>query len=136
MAADMHIHVLEGITEDDIAQFNRSTLGSKYFDAACSAPYDAVACDAIEKTPNMWVGSVSWLKAALTDDIETYVPDPVMIVNDLIGEDLPEITDALIESVVVALQTPNTTDYTICTADEVLAFLQKHKGKRIFTISW
>lgn len=59
-----------------------------------------------------------------------------MEIQDLIGDNLPIITDGLIESVKKAFIFPNSTFYHLANGDEVCSFLEEHKGKKCFTISW
>lgn len=134
MAADMHLHILEGITEDDIAALERNTLGSKYFNPVPRFASDAY--DKIANTPQIWVGSVSWLGAFLMGSTEADVPGPVLLIQRIIGENLPEITDQLIAEVGAALTAANTTCHHLAEPAAVIAFLQEHRGKKVFTISW
>lgn len=120
MAAEFNIHVLEGATEDDLAAFFVS-----------SDAYDVVA-----KTPSVTVGDVSWLKAAVFEDDDTFIPDPIGKIAELIGEDLPVCDDALIAQITAALNVPNRTDYELKDSEKVIAFLNAHKGKRLFHVSW
>jgi len=136
MAADLYIHILEGVTEDNIKRFEGNTIGSKYFGTPCTDEEWDVIDRKLAKTPAVWVGEVSWLKAALLDDNDTYIPAPVMAVSEAIGEDFPVIDDELIGKVQDALAEPNQTGYKVNDPKEVLAFLTKHKGKKCFTIAW
>lgn len=113
MAADLHIHVFDGCTENDLCDYKK-----------------------IASTPNVHVGEVSWLKAALLDDSDRYIPSAVQQVTDIIGEDLPVVDDAMIARIADAMKAPNATSYTLNSAEEVLTFLKQHKGKRVFTVSW
>lgn len=137
MAADSHIHVLEGVTEDDLAIFNSSLLGSKWFswDRVCKKKYDRTV-DKIEKTPQIWIGEVSWLKASLLDNDAKYIPSPVGSIEDIIDEDLPIVDDALIKKIMEAFDQENITSYKLADPNEVRKFLEFHKGKRLFTVSW
>ena len=141
MSADLHIHVFECITEDDIAKLNVSTVGSKHFDLVQamhvqrSGIYMKVI-NRIHSTPNVWIGEVSWLKASVFGDVETFVPNPIAGVQEIIGEDLPVIDGDLIERIGTALSMTNTTKYHIVDRDKVLTFLRKHMGKQVFTVSW
>lgn len=163
MAADLHIHVFEGIDEDDLRVFKRNSLGSKYFiwsktqitnyrathpmpqsqidlekRAGISREYDDwdIACTRISETPNVWVGEVSWLKAGITGDTNRYVPDPIQAVAALVGEDLPVIDAEFLDKMAKALQLENQTNYSLTHWNEVMAFLELHKGKRVFQVSW
>jgi len=139
MSADMHIHIFEGIEEKDLKIFFSNTIGSKYClpigvkvsDEAWEKAYEKIA-----NTPNIWIGEVSWLKAGLTSNPEKYVPAPIQKISDIIGEDLPKIDDELIQKVENALRLKNTTSYQVANPKDVVKFLKKHKGKKVFTVSW
>ena len=138
MSADLHIHVLEGVEERDIAILESSSLGSKYsslFNHHTTEQYDA-AYDKIGNSPNIWIGSVSWLKAGLLDDYDRYVPSTVEEISNLIGEDLPTLDEELIAKIVKAFDLPNNTSYELAERNAVREFLEKHKGKKVFTVSW
>lgn len=139
MAADMHIHVLEGVTEDDLRCFNAHTLGSKYFNLnrrECDTNYDCRHWRAVLDSAQIWVGEVSWLKAMMLEATETYVPAAVGKIRELIGEDLPVIDDDLIAKVREAFESTNDTSYSIADVDDIVRFLEVHRGKKVFTISW
>lgn len=137
MAADLHIHVFEGVTEQDLADFNSNTLGSKYFNPRSVAEKsNDTSYDKICETPQIWIGEVSWLKAALFEDSENFIPSTVMRISELIGEDLPVLDDELIAGILAAFDAPNDTSYSLANKNEVAAFLEQHKGKQVFTVSW
>ena len=139
MSADLHIHVMEGVTADDLRCFNAHTLSSKYFDMnrrECDTNYDCRHWRAIIDSPQIWVGSVSWLKAMLLEATETYVPETVGKIAALIGEDEPIIDDDLIAKVREAFESTNDTSYSIADVNDVIAFLEVHRGKKAFTVSW
>jgi hypothetical protein len=147
MAADLKLHAtrLAGgsdVDEEDFALFFNGTMGSKWFNPALqrqpgqrelwSALYEKFAL-----LPTFWIGEVSWLKASLLGDSESYVPDPVQAISDIVGQDLPVIDDVLIERLVAAMDCQNQTEYAVTTdAAELKAWLSLHHGWRIFTISW
>lgn len=135
MAADLHIHVFEGIAETDLAMFNSGTFGSKWF-GSCSGNRSIDCFSRIADTPNVWIGEVSWLKAALSGDEASYIPDAVAKISELIGEDLPVLDDALIGKILAALESPNDTGYGLANQTTVQEFLTQHKGKPVFTVSW
>jgi hypothetical protein len=136
MAADLHIHILKGIEESDLAAFNSNTLGSKYFNPRTVDQTDFSIYDKIGDTPNVWVGEVSWLKAALFEDAAEFVPSAVEAIHGFIGEDLPVIDDELIDKVASAFALANTTQYKLENDEKVIEFLRQHKGERAFTVSW
>ncbi len=137
MSADLNIHVFKGITEDDLAAFFSSHLGSKYHGQV--KDYDwRENFDRIESTPRVWIGAVSWLKAALLEDGETFIPNPVGEVSSLIGEDLPVLDDELEAKILKALDSKNQTGYEVAGSDDkrVREFLTRYKGRKLFTVSW
>ena len=150
MAADLHIHVFaEGeLTEENFRAFFSNTLGSRWFNPISCAEMDRVEHlrKSVGDTPSVWVGEVSWLKAALFEDDESYIPEGVGAVNEIIGEDLPVVDDELIEEIRAALCLSNGTarpdgvhggvGYGVSEPGDVCAFLEQHKGERAFTISW
>lgn len=141
MSADLHIHVYEGLTEDDLRGFFRNTLGSKWSAGlfARTLPLEEMIKyhQKIGDTPQCWIGEVSWLKAALFEDgEETFVPNTVAAVNEVIGEDLPVLDGELFERIIGAFSEENTTDYSLAKVEDVRTFLQAHMGKQLFTVSW
>jgi hypothetical protein len=137
MAADLHIHVVpDDIEEGTIAAFFSNTLGSKYFGGRFSEEQRNAAFPRIADTPNVWIGEVSWLKAALFGDSGTFVPSTVQLVQDAISEDLPTLDDELERKLLAAFEATNDTGYNLASADKIRAFLAEHKGKRLFTVSW
>lgn len=139
MGADLHIHIFEGITEDDLRIFFSNHLGSKYLDLHNNLSWEDAqpAHDRVSETPNIWIGEISWLKAVVLDDAETFVPGPVAKIYELIGEDLPVLDDKLIKEILEALKIENKTSYSVeDKEDDIKSFLEKHKGKKVFTVSW
>jgi hypothetical protein len=144
MSADLSIHIFEGIDESDLDIFFSNAIGSKY----CKPLFSKESEEAAKKkkdddlyikigsTPEVWVGEVSWLKADLFDDADAFIPTPVQLVSELIGEDLPIIDDELINNIETALKLENKTSYRVAKPEDVVKFLRKHKGKRAFTVSW
>ena len=133
MAADLHIHALVGVTKEDLTAFMDSS----------TAEVHEAAFRTISHTPDVWIGEVSWLKAELFDKPGEFIPGPVQAIFDLIGDDetLPILTPELREKILDALHGPNTTSYRVADAAsakyaEVVAFLDKHMGERLFTVSW
>lgn len=136
MAADLWIHIFKDITEEDIRVFFSNAVGSKYFNTV--QPSDEERREALNKlarTPGVWVGEVSWLKASLTGD-NRYVPEAVERIFEIIGEDLPVIDDELIARIEQALRLPNNSIYSVSEPEPVIEFLRQHKGERCFTITW
>jgi hypothetical protein len=166
MSADLQIHVIpnepvsgtmivwkqrgehdtvpvSGIVDESVLRdFFSHTIGSRWSDLNSFGPQDATARERayalISATPSVWVGEVSWLKAALFEDgEETYVPGVVAQVSEIIGERLPVINDELIGSIRQVFERgENTTSYSVDKGEKVLAFLEQHKGLQCFTVSW
>lgn len=141
MAADLHIHVVEGITEEDVKIFQSNVLGSRWFEYVPYEEYNKNwerLYESVGHTPNIWVGSVSWLKAALFDDSVNYIPDAVGKVSEIIGDDFPVIDDNFISDIQAALDLESHANpyYTTSQDGSVIDFLKRHKGKKVFTVSW
>jgi len=138
VAADMHIHVFDGVTEGDLRIFFEHTFGSKYFNLLGHQDFKewSKVCEKISDTPNIWVGSVSWLKAGLFDNSDKYVPSIVDAISEIIGEDLPMIDDVMIEKIGKTFDLPNVTSYKTADKEEIVTFLKNHKGYKAFTVSW
>jgi hypothetical protein len=147
MAADLHIHIVEGITEADLADFNCNCIDSKWFGGFGTTRRDKMtyeeefgpgsAHQRVTDTPNVWVGEVSWLKAGLTGDNEAFIPEVVWKISELVGEDLPVIDDTFLEKVRAIYATAKEHDhYKVAAEKDVLSFLEANKGKQIFTVSW
>lgn len=138
MAADLHIHVLtDKFTEEHCKVFSSNVLGSKWFgyrNASIGNRFDLFG--PASDTPNVWVGEVSWLKAALLDDADKYVPAAVEAIAELIGDDFPVIDDEMISAVHAAFEAENGTSYSVSEGNDVIDFLNEHKGKKAFTVSW
>lgn len=141
MGADLHIHVLtDEFTEEHLKAFQSNTLGTKWFNPGYNKQFEKENnCNLLSMcsaTPSVHVGECSFLKAALFEDNDTFIPDPLGEISDLIGEDLPIITDELIEKAKSALDMENRTQYSMNSADNIIKFLEDHKGDRAFTIAW
>jgi hypothetical protein len=85
------------------------------------------------RTPGIEVGEVSWINAALLRRPDIYIPGPIAILDDMIGDGFPVIDDAFIEAAERAFEAPNTTQYRLNDPAFVIAFLREHKGKKCFT---
>ncbi len=145
MAASFCIHIFEGITEEDLADFFCSNLGSKYFDlrraSAQQRPGAIMLMDRpshkkIRDSASVTVGDVSWLKAAVLGDREEFIPGPIEKLSELVGEELPVIDEAFIAAAKEAYKLPNDSGYDLEGADKVIGFLRQHQGKRVFSVSW
>jgi hypothetical protein len=153
MAADLHLHVLgpgsyydfetnETIgtfcTKEDVALFHSSTLGTPFFNPGLRDAdfYDGPVYRAVRGSPNIWIGEVSWLKAMVLDEPDTFIPSMVMAMAELIGWDFKPIDDKFIEAVKLAFDNSNETGYSLTGLDTVLEFCYAHRGKQTFQVSW
>jgi hypothetical protein len=94
------------------------------------------AVQEIEQVDSIWIGKVSWLKAALVEGGERFIPGPVAQISDLIDESYPVLTSELADSILTALGTENMTSYETAKPDDVRPWLDSHMGMRLFTVSW
>ncbi len=146
MSADLHIHVItDECTEDHVAIMLSNTLGTRFFDGFFVENRRQIyekehgigsISTLVNSTPNIWIGEVSWLKAGMSGDEETYIPDTVGEIHDIIGEEFPIIDDQLIKKISDAFNLPNHTSYRLQTKEKAIEFLEANKGKKAFTISW
>ena len=114
MAADLHIHAVD---------FQLKSL--KHI------PYME-----LESTPNIWIGEVSWLKAALFEDMN-YVPKTVGEVSALVSNsETVELTRLLKEEILEAFDSEEHEFYSRNKKEIVEKWLEENIGKFIFTISW
>jgi hypothetical protein len=136
VAADLHIHVNDGIPDRDIAAFFANCLGSKHFKGFRPQPFNEDLYIRMERTANVWVGEVSWLKAAVFENQAEFIPGTVMEVQRIVGEDMPIINDEFIQMIESTFDIPNTTGYRLAKKEDVTTFLRQYMGKPVFTISW
>lgn len=139
MSAQYTLHIYEEITEEDIREFNTNTIGSPYFNPR----FGRTNMDVYKKianTPKHIIGDVSWLKAMVFEDEESFIPDPISILSDIFPQTIVEhftvITDGIIEQVKAAYGKPNQTGYDVKELEPLIDFLVDHKGKQAFSVSW
>lgn len=146
MSADLHIHAMtDEMTIDDLKCFFSKNLGSKYFsgffsDGPCreNKLADCSHWQKIIKSPQIWIGEVSWLKQALMGERDgEYVPDAVQAVHDLIGEDLP-VLDANLRAKILKAAIPKEPHpfYQTTKSEELPLWLKENEGRTLFTVSW
>lgn len=141
MSADLHIHSMRGVTEQDLGCFFSNTLGSKWFQwwmrPNCIERWKCKHHDAVLASGNIWIGQVSWLKAALTESDE-FIPEPVQAIHELIGEHLPILDAELKDKILQALTIPNerASFYNIAERKDVEEWLDRNMGQKLFTVSW
>ena len=144
MSADMVIHIEQGLAEEDLQCFFKSTLGSKYFGGLLGSSYVCAEKDIlcshwerVSNTPSVGVGEVSWLKAALLES-DVYIPGPIEQINTLL-DDHPVLTAELVQQISDAFKSPNDSIYQLDSEgvrERVVEFVEQYLGQRAFTISW
>ena len=144
MSADLHIHILKDVTEQDVREFEEPFVMTADNGGEEDNREDLYII--IENTPNIWIGEVSWLKADLFDDPETFIPDTVQKISDLIGDDFPTLDENLLNQIEDAFDLPNKTvkkdgvwsgkGYRIAKKKDVIGFLKQYIGYKLFTVSW
>ena len=101
--------------------------------------------DLVMRTKSIWIGEVSWLKASLLEDKNTFIPKTVEKINKIAYE-TPLIDNKLILKIKKCFKLPNNTikkggvwkgkGYKISEPDLVVNFLKENIGKYIYPISW
>lgn len=86
------------------------------------------------RTPGIWVGEVSWLKASMDRDTDTYVPSTILAISKLI-RGITTLSEELIEKVYNAFKFPNRSIYRLNDAEVIKGFLTKNIGKKVFCSS-
>lgn len=158
MSASLTIHIAPSEIVEDVKEFLRKTSWNsikgncaeewlingewKHIDDVSLNEIDSVQDfrrvplrydeDAVYNAPGTYIGEVSWMKAAIFENSERYIPTTVELISALVGKNLPEITDEFIDEVRKAFDEPNTTSYGLADRDTVIAFLAEHKGSRVF----
>lgn len=136
MAADLYIHVTEGLSEETEKCFFGPNLVPPPR-PTCKG-YDCVHMDEVEACPSVHVGDVSWLKASLFDEVDKYVPAPVYRVSELLPSS-QEITPELVEQIDAAFDLENKSIYKIDFGEKrkrVNTFLRRYMGRQAFVASW
>ena len=139
MSAQYTLHIYEGITEEDYADFSCNSLGSAYF-APRPGAFSIESFKKIADTPKHIIGDVSWLKAMVFEDPNAFIPDPIMELDKIFPQTLVKeftvITDEVITRVKEAYGYPNQTGYNVEELEPLIDFLVDHQGKQVFSVSW
>lgn len=140
MAADLHIHVADESLRKDLERYVQIVYSSSKGGEVTNYTEDGtkLVCDRekIESCPSIWIGEVSWLKASLLEDSDTFVPATVMRVSEIVGSNLRTIDDQMITEVKEAFDLKNSTQYALTKVADAVDFLESNKGKIAFQISW
>lgn len=137
MAADLSIHVMHEVTEEDLKVFFSNALGHKWCEFPATKTHENYreVLHRIAATPQVWIGEVSWLKAALFEDDDKFVPDTVGTIQERIDDGVTVIDEVLIHDVITAFSLENATQYRLADVDEVVKWLKEHIGEVAFTVS-
>lgn len=85
--------------------------------------------DLFMSLPFVSVGDCSLLKAALFDNEEAFIPNPIRRILDLIGpKEIRKCDEAFVEGVKEALALPNQTRYELEDPRRVVLFVESHIG--------
>lgn len=133
MSADLYLYALDNdpewvrrkafvdaaqfLTSDDDEDLIRGEDGYLRFRGAgensptglTGADYDEVHAR-LRHAPRVWVGQVSWIKAAMDEDYDAYIPGPVAAVARVVGDGVI-LTPGLAKAITVAMSTPNRSIY-------------------------
>lgn len=108
-------------------------LGIKSYESRHS---DQEYSEASGRTIELWIGQVSWLKAMILEDKDTFIPSVVERVSEILPYGVPRIlTKEKIDALEEAFKLPNQTQYRIGNLDEVLRRLKKNIGQFVYTSS-
>ena len=111
MAAHLYLHILEGVTEEELKIFFAGSNHKQW-----STIYNQIA-----DTPSVQIGELSW------DDSCVYA------IQELLTSSIHELNAALIQQIINIL---GIEEAKSAFAKEVQTFLNQHQGKKIFVISW
>jgi hypothetical protein len=140
MSADLHLHIFDErrIDTQTLERFFVRIFGSKHFGPMrISTEQWEEAMRRVSNTPQCWIGEVSWAKAMVFEEgEELFVPSPVRVVHDLVGEELPTLDDELVNKIIAALELENKTHFRVASVPTVLPFLKAHRGERVFCVTW
>ncbi len=117
MAADLYIHIL---AEEHAEALKTGTSIQQLY----------------ARTPKVWIGEASWLKASILGDKKSFIPDPVNEVEKIVGKNFPTIDDEFVKKISAAMRKENKSNYSIADPDDVINFLRGHKGRRAFAVKW
>lgn len=158
MSVTVVLHIFDGVfSQKEIELWLSNTIGSKYCPlthlgegstkeevhaafSKCRELDDLVDTlslyDRWELTEQIVIGRYPHIRSALTDDPEDLIPPLINEVAELFGTDDAVITDEVIRRFQTWDETPNETGYESAPKSDVLAFLEKHRGKRVVGVVW
>ena len=111
---DLHLHILEGITEETVKQFCDD---DKWTDEVILA---------VSSTPSIWVGR---FRAGLDQ-----MHPQIRIIHDLV-ESYPVLSNNLITKILAQID-PERSPLPMVAKRDMRRFLRLHQGKKIFAVAW
>jgi hypothetical protein len=149
MATEVYLHAFTPeFTPEDLKAFCFNHIGSEYFCADDQPDFlqgyirsRGLASETEfillgYKTPKVWLGDASFIKADLCQDDKRYVPAAVDKVNNLIPEGGILLTAELAQRIVAAFDGDNESIYPIGDRDEVQQWCEEHLNQSVFVMSW
>jgi hypothetical protein len=156
VAVDLYIHVFrEGeLAEKDFKIFEGGNIGSKWCGWNNLDPdsktyklkleeFRRVELEAhkivrskIGNTPHVWVGEAGMSKTRLLKASSKYIPNAILLVKTIIGEDWPVVDEHLIQKIIDAMSVPNNTNCFLNNVEYIISFLENHIGWHAFTAKW
>lgn len=92
--------------------------------------------DKFSESPQFEVGECSFLKANMSGDNESYIPDLVSICCDVV-DDGRIIDDEMISQIKEMSKTAEQHEYYHTSSiNDLLTWLEMHKGEYVFSIAW
>lgn len=139
----LHNQPVQGVVDEKVLNlFFSSLLEYKWTLSGSRTDYTKEEYDdanlLVASSPSCWIGDVSWLKAAILENGDKFIPQLVYRVSQLIGDDPVEITDNLISQIAEIFDTStNSTTYSVQTdKDKIIEFFENNKGLKCFSVSW
>ena len=135
MSASFYLHIKTwAITENDL----KIALGGNNLSASTIKEVNK-AYNKINHTPCVYIGDVSWLKAALLEDIK-YIPSSIEKISNIFHNQdgiCVILTDEIIIEITEALLLPNDSDYTLGNNvnKKMKRFLKNHRGQEAFVVT-
>lgn len=131
--------------DEKLTEAESTILADAFRDGLCES-CDCTHWKRVSETENFWVGEVSWLKAGLLDDSDSFIPSLVEQVVEVFADDPVLITDEVVQKVRDIGDPPNNTakeggvwsgkGYSLAKSAKIVEFLEKHKGEYAYTVSW
>lgn len=125
--SDLFLHALSlDATPEKSAQGFLGLKESKYYDPKASIEDVEKGTSRISSTPSNWIGEIS-------DETSESLAE----FKNLIGEDFPELTKALMDQIIELLNKNHIRRKTVRgTSSQLVAFLEQNLGHKICLYAW